>query len=64
MEKSETITRGDGFITHTHETEEIFAFASLINVVLEEDTHLEEELPINPKGEELFQAVNNGIILW
>ena len=54
MERSETITRGDGWITHTHETGEIFTFASLINLTLEDDPHLKQELPINPKDESLF----------
>jgi len=64
MVESETITTGDGFITHTHETGEIFAFAYLINITLEGDRHLKQELPINPKDDSLFGAVNNGIILW
>jgi len=64
MEESKTIVRGDGWITHTHETEEVFAFTNLINLTLENDPDLKKELPINPKDESLFKAVGNGIILW
>lgn len=48
---------------HSYSLEEKECFSRFLNEELKDDTHCNEKLPIDPKGEDLFTCVGDGIIL-
>ena len=49
---------------HTYSDAERVAFVDWINTALQDDTEAKAYLPMNPVTSELFEKMNDGIILW
>ncbi|CAI2361824.1 unnamed protein product [Moneuplotes crassus] len=49
-------------VKHSYKVEERECFARVINQSLAEDEHCKDILPVDPDTEEIFKAVDNGII--
>lgn len=58
----EVVEKTSGSYKHTYSVEERECFSRVINQSLENDEHCKEMLPIDPESEDLFKAVDNGII--
>ena len=48
---------------HSYSHEEKEAFCLFINFYLKDDADLKDLLPIDPTGENLFEAISSGILL-
>jgi hypothetical protein len=49
---------------HTVNAEEVRIWTELVNQTLAGDSECHPPLPINPTSEDIFAAVQNGLILW
>jgi hypothetical protein len=49
--------------THSYLVEERICFAKLINDILKDDEDVRGVVPINPENEDVFHALEDGIIL-
>jgi len=49
--------------THSYLVEERICFAKLINDILKDDEESKGIVPINPENEDVFYALEDGIIL-
>ena len=48
---------------HLYNVEEKYAFANVVNVLLQDEANCDDLLPINPADESLFNAFQNGVLL-
>ena len=46
-----------------YSSEEKIAFANMLNIIFKDDQDMENLIPINPKDQSLFKALENGILL-
>lgn len=53
----------DNHAIHQYSVEERHTFASVINVVIKDDEHLADRLPMNPEDDSLFHVFDNGILV-
>lgn len=54
---------GESGFTHSYLVEERICFAKLINDILKNDEDVKDVIPINPEGDDIFHAMEDGIIL-
>lgn len=59
----EIVEKTSGGYKHTYSIEERECFARVINQSLANDEDCQEKLPIDPDSEDLFKAVDDGIVL-
>lgn len=53
-----------GGAIHSFSDEERQGYVEFINSTLQADADLQSTLPINPRTNDIFAAVSNGVILW
>ena len=49
---------------HTVNEAEKHAYVAHINAFLAKDSYFGSRLPIHPEGDEVFEVVNKGVLLW
>lgn len=54
---------GESGFTHSYLIEERICFAKLINEMLGHDEDVKEVIPINPENDDMFHAMEDGIVL-
>lgn len=54
---------GESGFTHSYSNDEKEVFCKLINDILKADEELKEIIPIDPETDDLFHALEDGIIL-
>ncbi|EGR31974.1 hypothetical protein IMG5_098980 [Ichthyophthirius multifiliis] len=54
---------GETIATHSYTQGEVHAFSQHLNNSLKDDPQLKSLLPINPESDQLFQAVDTGVLL-